>query len=138
MRDQGWHCPDSLPGPLSLVDARRGGGEDGRIVHLSYTDGLATVSVFEQRGRLDAADLDGYRRDVVDGHEVWVQRRRAADGWSGPPDSTVYTVVADAPERTVDAGGRGPAAPTRLRTATPSGRLGRGLDRVASWFNPFR
>ena len=49
---------------------------------------------------------------------------------------TVYTVVADAPERTVDqvvaALPHQPAA-----DGDTLGRLGRGLDRVASWFNPF-
>ena len=134
MRDRGWHCPAVLPGPLSLVDARRG-GQDGSIVHLSYSDGIGTVSVFEQRGRLDAAALADHRRDVVDGHVVWVRGevpKRVV--WTS--GRTVYTVVADAPERTVDqvvaALPHHPAA-----DGDTLGRLGRGLDRVASWFNPF-
>ena len=134
MRDRGWHCPAVLPGPLTLVDARRG-GQDGGIVHLSYSDGIATVSVFEQRGRLDEVALADHRRDVTDGHVVWVRGevpKRVV--WTS--GSTVYTVVADAPERTVDqvvaALPHHPAADgDTLR------RLGRGLDRVASWFNPF-
>jgi sigma-E factor negative regulatory protein RseB len=134
MRDRGWHCPAVLPGPLALVDARRG-GPDGSIVHLSYSDGIATVSVFEQRGRLDEAALADHRRDVVAGHVVWVRGevpKRVV--WTS--GRTVYTVVADAPERTVDqvvaALPHHPAA-----DGDTLGRLGRGLDRVASWFNPF-
>lgn len=135
MRRHGWDCPGRLPGPLPLVDARRG-GEGGQIVHLSYADGIATISVFQQRGDLDRDRLDGYRRDTTDGRVVWVRDevpRRLV--WSA--GGTVYTLVADAPERTVDravdvlhdgAGGGGGDA---------MGRLGRGLDRVASWFNPF-
>ena len=69
-----------LPGPLALVDARRRDGTSDGIVHLSYSDGIATVSVFEQRGRLDADGLAGHHREVVDGHEVWVTRRGAAAG----------------------------------------------------------
>jgi hypothetical protein len=47
----------------------------------------------------------------------------------------VYTVVADAPERTVDQVVA--ALPHRPADDDTLGRLGRGLDRVASWFNPF-
>jgi sigma-E factor negative regulatory protein RseB len=132
LRRHGWHCPATLPGPLTLVDARRGGQQD--IVHLSYSDGIASVSVFEQRGRLDVAGLAGHERQATDGHAVWVRGqvpRRVV--WSA--GGTVYTVVADAPERTVDAVVA--ALPHRAAGDGPLGRLGRGLDRVASWFNPF-
>ena len=134
MRDRGWHCPDSLPGSLDLVDARRGGEKVAPILHLSYSDGLATVSLFEQRGRLDADKLDGYRPADQDGRRIYVR-----DGvpqrvvWSA--GGTVFTLVADAPAATVD----------KVVAALPHEpveqggwhRLGRGLDRVASWFNPF-
>ena len=132
MRRHGWHCPATLPGPLTLVDARRGGEQD--IVHLSYSDGIATVSVFEQRGRLDEDGMAGDHRQAADGQSVWVRGevpRRVV--WSA--DGTVYTVVADAPERTVDAVVA--ALPHSAADDGPLGRLGRGLDRVASWFNPF-
>ena len=119
MRDRGWHCPTVLPGPLTLVDARRG-GQDGGIVHLSYSDGIATVSVFEQRGRLDEVALADHRRDVTDGHVVWVRGevpKRVV--WTS--GSTVYTVVADAPERSRWTRWWRPCRTTRPRTATPSG-----------------
>jgi sigma-E factor negative regulatory protein RseB len=135
MRAHGWTCPDQLPGPLDLVDARRSGPYGGRILHLSYSDGLATVSLFEQKGRLDAAKLDGYQRTAMDGRRVYVR-----DGvpqrvvWSA--DGVVFSVVADAPPRTVNA----VVAALPHDPADQGGawrRLGRGLDRVASWFNPF-
>jgi sigma-E factor negative regulatory protein RseB len=135
LRDHGWNCPASLPGPLPLVDARRG-GRSGDIVHFSYADGIASVSVFQQRGRLDAAALDGFRPSSRHGHDVWVRPgvpRRVV--WSD--GGTVFTVVADASPRTVD------RAVAALHAAAPRGggdtvhRLGRGLNRVASWFNPF-
>jgi sigma-E factor negative regulatory protein RseB len=132
MRAKGWDCPRRLPGSLHLVDARR--STTGGIVHLSYTDGLASVSVFQQWGRLDGDRLDGYRRDEVAGVQVHV-----LDGvpqqlvWSAR--GRIFTVVADAPPRTVEA----------VVSALPHGsadggglqRLGRGMDRMASWFNPF-
>ena len=135
MSTQGWHCPDQLPGALDLVDARRGGGPGAPILHLSYSNGLSAVSLFEQRGRLDAANLDGYRLQEQDGRAVYVQ-----DGmpqrvvWSA--QGTVFTLVADAPASTVD----------QVVAALPHDpvedggrwdRLGRGFERVASWFNPF-
>jgi sigma-E factor negative regulatory protein RseB len=134
MRDRGWQCPDSLPPALQLVDARRGGGEYDGIVHLSYSDGLAAVSVFEQRGRLKASDLTDYRITTVAGRKVYLR-----DGvpqrlvWAS--DDTVFTVVADASARTVgDVVG---ALPRPTDDTGAMHRLGRGLDRVASWFNPF-
>jgi sigma-E factor negative regulatory protein RseB len=134
MRAKGWNCPEWLDTRLQLVDARRGDGDYDDIVHLSYSDGLASVSVFEQRGRLEAADLDGYRAQTVRGREVYVR-----DGvpqrlvWS--TGGTVFTVVADASPRTVgDVVAALPHAPPDRGALD---RLGRGLDRVASWFNPF-
>lgn len=133
LRRNGWHCPKRLPGRLSLVDARRAGGRPG-IVHLSYSDGIATVSLFEQRGRLPADGPAGLEPAVIAGQQVWVGGdlpRRVA--WAS--GGTVYTLVADAPERTVE---RVVAAlPHGAAADDPLGRLGRGLDRVASWFNPF-
>lgn len=135
MRAQGWHCPAQLPDALRLVDARRGGRHTAGILHLSYSDGLAAVSLFEQRGRLDSERLEGYRRAHVEGRTVYVR-----DGipqrlvWSAR--GMVFTVVADAPPRTVDH-----VVKALPHESAGSGgawrRLGRGLDRVASWFNPF-
>jgi sigma-E factor negative regulatory protein RseB len=134
MRERGWKCPDVLPPSLQLVDARRGGGHYDGIVHLSYSDGLASVSVFEQRGRLQASDLSGYRATTVNGRKVFLR-----DGvpqrlvWAS--HGTVYTVVADASARTVgDVVG---ALPRPTDDTGALHRLSRGLDRVASWFNPF-
>lgn len=135
MSSYGWDCPRRLPGPLQLVDARRG-GKDSAIVHLSYADGIASISVFQQDGRLDPASVAGYRLTEVDGDQVWVRDsvpRRVV--WSS--GGRVFTVLADAPQRTVD------RAVVLLHERADQGeggpvdRLGRGLDRVASWFNPF-
>jgi len=135
MESKGWHCPDELPGSLDLVDARRGGGKDKPILHLSYSNGLASVSLFEQRGRLDAENLDGYRLEEGDGRAVYVR-----DGmpqrvvWSAR--GTVFTLVADAPASTVDEVVAAlPHDP--VEEAGTWHRLGRGFERVASWFNPF-
>jgi sigma-E factor negative regulatory protein RseB len=134
MRDRGWHCPTALPPSLQLVDARRGGGHYGGIVHLSYSDGLASVSVFEQRGRLQTSDLTDYRATTMRGRTVYL-REGVPERLVWASNGTVYTVVADASARTV-----GDVVGALPRPSDDSGawnRLGRGLDRVASWFNPF-
>jgi sigma-E factor negative regulatory protein RseB len=134
MRVRGWDCPDALPPSLQLVDARRGGGEYNGIMHLSYSDGLASVSVFEQRGRLRPSDLKDYQPTTIHGRKVFLR-----DGvpqrlvWAS--DGTVYTVVADASTRTV--GQVVGALPRPTDDTGALNRLSRGLDRVASWFNPF-
>lgn len=135
LRTSGWDCPSELPGPLPLVDARRGGA-GGAIVHLSYADGIASISLFQQRGHLDREQLRGYRRESVEGRDVWVRAelpRRVV--WSR--GGIVYTVVADAPERTVDRAVHVLRAGADEGAGGPMDRLGRGLDRVGSWFNPF-
>jgi sigma-E factor negative regulatory protein RseB len=134
MRRHGWTCPDALPPSLQLVDARRGGGHYGGIVHLSYSDGLASVSVFQQRGWLQADHLDGYRLTTVAGRPIYV-RDGVPQRMTWAADGTVYTVVADASAHTVEAVVAAlPHAPTN---GGLTNRLERGLDRVASWFNPF-
>jgi sigma-E factor negative regulatory protein RseB len=141
MRAHGWTCPKRLPGPLTLVDARR--KPNSGVLQLSYADGLSSVSVFQQPGRLDEEEMVGYRRDTLAGRDVWVREEVPVRVlWSA--DGRVFTLLADAPQRTVvravaalsarhDSG-----ADTGLDTGAGSAweRLGRGLDRVASWFNP--
>lgn len=134
LRADGWHLPERLASGLELLGARVDGEGDDRTLHLTYSDGLSTVSVFQQRGVLDTGSLDGWRRADVGGDTAWVQDafpRRVV--WSG--DGAVFTVVADCPQATLDDlvgtlphGTPGPGIATRL---------GNGLARVGSWINPF-
>ncbi|GAA4133813.1 sigma-E factor regulatory protein RseB domain-containing protein [Actinomadura keratinilytica] len=132
LRDHGWPLPRALPG-LSLSDARRSTTRptDG-TVHLTFSDGLESVSVFVQRGSLDETSLTDWNRTVTEGDTVF--RRRALRQWAvWADDGYVFTVVTDGPE----------AAAERAVDALPHGggdvrtRLGRGLRRLASWGNPF-
>ena len=131
LREEGWHTPDALPSGLQLVGARM---TDEHTLHLTYSDGLSTVSVFEQKGVLDEAAVEGWARTDVGGDDAWVQEafpRRVV--WAG--GGVVFTVVADCPRATLDDlvatlphGNPGPGIMTRL---------GNGLARVGSWVNPF-
>ena len=130
----GWHVLDRLGSGLELVDTRVTGEGDARTLHLTYSDGLTTASVFQQKGVLDEAAMDGWRRAELGGADTWVQDafpRRVV--WAG--GGVVFTVVADCPKAVLDDlvaglphGNPGPAL---------TSRLGNGLARVGSWLNPF-
>jgi hypothetical protein len=131
MRDNGWSCPDELEGGLALYQARW----VGDAVQLSYSDGVVTVSVFEQEGRLDPRTLHGYAAREVGGGVVYsTPGPPATFTWSA--GDWVVTVVADAPAETID------AVLAALPPEEPDdrgllGRIGKGALRIASWFNPF-
>ena len=132
MAAKGWAVPRGFAGGLELLKARRLPDAAGEVMHLAYSDGLATVSVFEQRGRLDDAGLDGFLRVRLGGGIVHVY-----DGvpkqlvWAS--HDIVFTVVTEAPDESVAAVVAG------LPMAAPAdnglmARLGRGFSRAAAWF----
>jgi MucB/RseB N-terminal domain len=132
LRGDGWSCPDRLGEGLVLYQARR----VGDAVHLGYSDGVATVSVFEQRGHLDEERLRGFAARDVDGGVVYSS--------VGPPAQLIWsvgdwvvTVVADAPTETVEAvlAAMPPTEPEYERGFLA--RIGKGAERLASWLNPF-
>ena len=131
LRRAGWHVPDELPHGFRLFETRL----QDDVLHLAYTDGLSTLSLFAQRGELGSAPMKGFAPDSVDGRPVWV--RRAAPErvvWSG--GGRVWTLVSDAPGEAVRASvaalPRDPAPETGF-----SARLSRGLARLGGMLNPF-
>ncbi len=89
----GWSCPADIGG-LSLMRLRSDSSDDPSALQLAYTDGLATVSVFEQRGRLVKAP-EGSTWSSELGAYVWHGASEAATWQSG---ANVYTVVTDGSE----------------------------------------
>ncbi|MGC4954392.1 MucB/RseB C-terminal domain-containing protein [Actinomadura citrea] len=130
LRGSGWPVPKDLPGRLTLHEARREHG--GGTLHLSYSDGLAAVSVFVQRGGLDERGMAGWQRTVRRGRTVYRReslRRWAVSGGNG----YVYTVVTDAPQSTATT-----VALNMPRDSAPFWtRLSRGARRLTSAANPF-
>lgn len=130
-RRSGWHVPEQLPRGFRLFETRF----DGEVLHLAYTDGLSTLSLFAQPGQLGSAPMDGFVPEQVDGRPVWV--RRAAPErvvWAG--GGRVWTLVSDASGRTV----REVVAALPRDRAPERGvlaRFGRGLSRLGSMVNPF-
>ncbi len=136
LRAEGCHCLAELSDGMVLYEARN----VGDAVHLSYSDGVMTVSVFEQHGRLDPGELDDYSTTEVNGGTVYVH--------PGPPTrltwsagERVITVIAEAPLDTVKTLVESlPPEGASAQPANESGffdRLGRGAQRVGSWINPF-
>jgi hypothetical protein len=135
LRKDGWQVPAALAGDLELYDARMRTHEGQRVLHLSYSDGLMTLSLFAQRGRLGSTRLAGFSRQKLSGAPVWVRPstpERVVWGGGG----RVFTLLSDAPVETV----RAAVVDLPHDKAAKKGlfaRLGRGLARLASWFNPF-
>jgi sigma-E factor negative regulatory protein RseB len=131
LRDKGWPAPGQLPANLELFAATRTAGSPGQVVELTYSDGLAVVSLFVQRGEL-GQPMPGWHRIKLEGRTVYaVDPDEMCFAWSA--GGFVYTLVADAPLATVsqvvaalpDDGGPGFWA-----------RMAHGLRRLVSWLNP--
>jgi MucB/RseB N-terminal domain len=131
LRAAGWPLPRAMAGVLSLFTATQTVTPSGRVVELSYSDGLSVVSVFVQRGALPAR-LPGWRPITTRGHEVYaIDPDDQSLAWSA--GGYVVTVISDAPAGTVA------QAVTDLSPARPAGfwpRMARGLRRLLSWANP--
>ena len=130
---RGWPCPRVLGG-LSLFDARSEPGDRGPVLHLTFSDGLSTVSVFVQSGRLDPSGLGATSVATVGGQQVRV-RSGVPRGLVWSSQGFVITVVADAPADTVAAVVA--ALPHTQGADGGWARVRRGLARVVSWLNPF-
>ncbi|MFL6138539.1 MAG: sigma-E factor regulatory protein RseB domain-containing protein [Frankiaceae bacterium] len=134
LRAAGWHVDRSLAGGFQLYDARVVSGGRSPMLHLSYSDGLATLSLFEQRGRLVSRALAGWRRAVLAGRTVYVDAsspQRLA--WQG--GGTVFALLSDAaPARVAGAVGGLPHGGAGDGVAD---RMARGFDRLGSWLDPF-
>jgi sigma-E factor negative regulatory protein RseB len=134
LRAEGWQLPDQLPGNLSLFAATQTSARLGPVVDLSYSDGLAVVSLFVQRGALGRPMMPGWRPVTLSGQTVYaVGPEDRSFAWSA--GGFVYTLVADAPMQTVSQVVAALPGTTRLGFWP---RIARGLRRLASWINPVR
>lgn len=135
LRRAKWHIASKLPGGLTLYDARSWVDSGRRVVHLSYSDGLSTISLFEQRGHLSMGPMRGWHRQRVHGGTVYAKGTEPEQlVWSA--HGVVYTLVGDAPEDVMQ------AALLQLPRSHDEdngflARIGRGLKRIGSWLNPF-
>ena len=135
LRADGWQVPPDLPAGFELFEARLDAPVPGeQILHLAYSDGLSTLSLFAQRGRLGTDPPAGFAAELVGGRPVWVRSgspERVV--WSG--GGRVWTLVSDASPETVR-----DAVAVLPRDAAPEQgllpRLGRGASRMLGMLNP--
>lgn len=130
LRAAGWEVPEALPLGFGLFDTRLESPSPGQeVLHLAYSDGLSTVSLFAQPGQLGTEPPEGFTLESAGGRPVW-KRHEAPERvvWSG--NGRVWTLISDAPpaavRTAVAALPRDPAPRTDLLA-----RLGRGLTRLA-------
>ncbi len=77
--------------------------ESGDTLHLFYSDGLFSVSVFEQEGDLDAKGLPaGAESRTVEGRDVRQYRTPGGVVMVWQSGDVVYTTVSDAPVDQID------------------------------------
>ncbi len=144
LRRSGWVCPAGIGSGgsgLVLHDARTLRATDGRspIMHLTYSDGLRSLSVFEQRGTLDPAAVQGYAVTGTGSRRMHLRRGLPTQAvWQSGP--TVVTVVSDAPPAQLAAVVAAmPATPAP--TTAPAGWMAtasRAVLRAARWVTPLR
>ncbi len=135
LRAAGFLVPASLPRSYDLLTAVEVPAEPWPTLHLLYGDGLHTLSVFQQRGRLDRDGVAGARSVTTPaGGTVWswpgAEPRRLV--WGG--GDRTFTALSDAPLEelllVVDALPVDPAPGVWARIV-------RGLERVGSAMWPW-
>jgi sigma-E factor negative regulatory protein RseB len=129
LNGEGCLLPSTLPGDLSLYAASEATTPSGQVADFGFSDGLSVVSLFVERGVLPAK-IPGWQPDRIGGHVVYVAQHEVTMSGNG----FVYTLISDAPPKTVNAV---VAALPDDRNPGLLGRLGRGLDRIVSVLNPF-
>jgi len=106
LSSEGWFCHSELAG-LQLVRLRADAPAEPGVLHMVYTDGLSTVSVFERRGRLAETPaaatwdptLGAYRTDAMVNTATWQSGDAvfsvATDGPTGLRDRVVAALPHD-------------------------------------------
>jgi sigma-E factor negative regulatory protein RseB len=129
LNGEGSLLPQTLPGDLSLYAGSVASTSAGQVTDLGFSDGLSVVSLFVERGILPAK-MPGWQPEQISGHMVYVAQHEVTMSGRG----FVYTLITDAPPKTVDA-----VVGALPPTGSPGilGRLGRGLGRIVSVLDPF-
>lgn len=134
LREAGWLVPPELPGGYEPTGVWAVSSQDSQPLQIAYGDGLYSVSLFQQHGRLDgeslppgAARADGFDWPVY--HWPGALPQRLVWEASG----TTFSLVGDLPADELRA--MAAALPHPRRQALLE-RLGRGFGRLWSWVAP--
>ena len=130
----GWSCHELLARDMGRVRGHWVDVGTERAVRLMYTDGLTRLAVYEQRGDLDASDLDGFEAHRVRGATVWVRPGDPSMAiWSA--HGMVYTIVTNADKDRL----REAIADLPHEPVSESGTVDRvqtGIERMGTWLAP--
>lgn len=127
----GWDCPDQA-GAMRLVGIES--MERTGAVHMTYSDGLTRMSVFEQRGSLDPDSVRGFERLRMGDQLVHVHEGMPTYAmWQ--EDGLVFTVVTDG---TLDTVAGVVASEPVIRAPEPAfwERVAGGMTRLGDWATP--
>lgn len=135
LTNSGWSCHDKLGDGLARVQSHWVDIGSEHIVRLTYTDGLSRLSLYEQRGALDASGLDGFEPRYAGGDSVWIRDGDPSVAvWA--TDGVVYTAITDAgANRLWNAVGDLPHESPDRETGSMD-RISTGLSRMGSWMSP--
>ena len=136
LRDAGWVIPEEFPGSYVTEGTFAVSAGESQPLQTVYSDGLYTVSLFEQRGSLDPAALP-------EGAEITSELGFDAYTWPGAVPrrlvwesaGTTWSLVGDAPPDEIK------AMAGELPGPEPEegffDRIARGLGRLWSWVSPW-
>ena len=135
LRAAGWVVPEELPGGYMTDGSFAVSAEQAQPLQTVYSDGLYTVSLFEQRGSLDATTLP-------EGAVVTEEYGFATYTWPGAVPQRVvweaagstWSLVGDAPPDELAAIVR--SLPAAERDGFGD-RMRRGLGRLWAWVSPW-
>jgi sigma-E factor negative regulatory protein RseB len=113
------HLDPPYRGPDEVGDGFRLAGEwerPGDVVQLYYSDGLLSVSVFEQKGRLDGAELPAGGTTIdFDGRDGHLYETPVGEVLVFERNGVVYTCIGDAPIDEITGIALDVSAPTQSR-----------------------
>jgi sigma-E factor negative regulatory protein RseB len=131
LESTGWDCPHQA-GTMQLVGTEVLSGT--HALHMTYSDGLSRMSVFEQHGSLDPDSVRGLESLRLAGHLVHIREGMPTYAvWE--QDGLVLTAVTDGPLDTVASvvAGQPPQVDAGLGFWD---RVASGVARLGDWANP--
>ena len=135
LREGGWHVPEQLPGDYVTEGSFAVNAGESQPLQTVYSDGLYTVSLFEQRGDLSVASLPPGAEITSDfGFPAYTWRGAVPRRVVWQAGNTTFSLVGDAPPAELR------AMAAELPRPEPDrffDRIQRGFGRLWSWVSPW-
>ena len=135
LRAAGWVVPEELPGGYPTDGSFAVSAEETQPLQTVYSDGLYTVSLFEQRGSLDPSTLpEGATISDVYGFPTYTWKGAVPQRVVWEAGGSTWSLVGDAPPDDFAAMVRSLPAPEHDGFGD---RMRRGLGRLWAWVSPW-